>query len=829
MRYVYLELVGYNRIPLNGTRRFSIAPTERIQLILGTNGSGKSSMIAEMSPLPANASDFSKDGSKTIKIVNKGNNYTLRSVFSPKTSHSFECNGEELNPSGTASVQRELVWQHFHITQEIHDLLTDVERFSSMSPARRREWCTTLADSNYDYALSMFAKFKEKYRDVSGALKLAKKRLVTETEKAITPEEEEKLKRDVVELQAQLEQYQALRAPIEKTTEEHVFEYGLVAERIQQLSSDLLRRRTRMYDLSSYGSMEVVDQAIERVAHDITANNTLLNKYVADHAKLTETLSILKRTGVDGLKSLEAKRKALTTEINAKLDQRVISLEWPEHSESKLSALETIRETLQYIASEIPDNSDRRFTQATLQAITEQRANALMRVDELRQSLEQSRLMRTHMEAHKDQGQSVCPKCSHAWNANFNERKHQGLIEEIEKKALQLKEAEAVLEKVNEEVALFDNYRKHYGDFNRLQQSWPILSDLWTHISNTGYLLNAPRLIPMEYEKYHRDILIEIEALQIDKQIQEVGSLIIQAEKVGDAEATDVMDQLGICTNQIESITQLVTNLRHSQNVMQEDRRYLQGIINTGAEVEKLVKNLEGIAYDIVDTKRKEMINQTISRLTILLGRKTEALSEIKMQRVVIADITANIAQLTVEEETWKILVKELSPTEGLIADGLLGFIRTFTAKMNSMIHRVWAYPLQVMPCGISGDRGAELDYKFPLMVQSRENTVPDVSKGSRGMQEIVNISFKIVAMTYLGIADSPLFLDEFASSMDPGHKVAASNMVRTIMDQQSFSQLFMISHDYHQYGSFNTRQVCVMSEMNTILPDSYNEHVTIE
>jgi hypothetical protein len=72
--------------------------------------------------------------------------------------------GEELNLGATLSVQRELVRQEFKITQETHELSIGRDKFTSMSPSARRYWFTLLSNTNYEYAIGVFNKLKEKHR-----------------------------------------------------------------------------------------------------------------------------------------------------------------------------------------------------------------------------------------------------------------------------------------------------------------------------------------------------------------------------------------------------------------------------------------------------------------------------------------------------------------------------------------------------------------------------------------------------------------------------------------------------------------------------------------
>ena len=140
-----LILSGYKRLALNHINYIEFTPENKIQLILGSNGSGKSSLLKELSPLPANHIEFSKDGYKIIEILHNNSHYLLKSIFSSSgNKFYFIKNNEELNPGHTSSVYKELVKKEFNITQETHDLMTGYDKFHSMSVSERRNWFTKI-------------------------------------------------------------------------------------------------------------------------------------------------------------------------------------------------------------------------------------------------------------------------------------------------------------------------------------------------------------------------------------------------------------------------------------------------------------------------------------------------------------------------------------------------------------------------------------------------------------------------------------------------------------------------------------------------------------
>jgi energy-coupling factor transporter ATP-binding protein EcfA2 len=243
MRYDALILKGFKRFALNQVSYFEIRPKEQVQLILGTNGSGKSSLLQELTPLPANQADYLKDGSKEVHIVSRAHSYICISNFAVKQIHSFVKDGEELNPGGTATVQKELCRQEFGITPEIHELETGQIRLTELGPSQRRIWFTQLSDVSYDYAIGVYNKLREEYNAAKYSLKEDKKRLVDEQTKIITEQEQRQLIADVQQLHKELSHLLELRAPIDRPAYVIQVDMEKANAQLLQLSKMLLNIR----------------------------------------------------------------------------------------------------------------------------------------------------------------------------------------------------------------------------------------------------------------------------------------------------------------------------------------------------------------------------------------------------------------------------------------------------------------------------------------------------------------------------------------------------------------------------------------------------------
>jgi len=844
MKIISLTLKGFTRMSLGNVESFTITPVQTIQLVLGTNGSGKSSLLGELTPLPPDTSNYTKEGSKTITIEDRGHEYVLKSWFSPSQKHSFLKNGEELNPGGTVTVQKELVRQHFGITQEIHDLLTGISNFTTMSPAKRREWFTLLSDVSFDYALQVYARLKERSRDITGALKLAKKRLVVETEKVISDEEIRKLTDETHGIARELDLLQTARAPMVRPVADCVTRLDNVLDELRTLAARLLKIRF----VSPYGydprlipmrddwgelqrptfkSLESLDGYLLELKQKISAKQALISNAVKQHEKFSQDVEVLKKTGADGIESLFARRKALVLQRGEELLKRRLGLAC-QQPEQTLQTIEAVWQALEEVVGEIPNNEDRRYSTAALTETEEKLRNLKDTKLRIEQKISDVASRKAHLLTHKQSPSVECPKCTYTWVVGYSEEKEAELNRQAEHLAGSLADLNRQLEQTQERYDGLARYADLYRSYIRLTRSVPTLSTFWDHVEDTRLIFNSPKSIMAELSIYRSDLQFDVAAKQCDAQIKELDDLIEAAEKVGNANLAESKTKLDALTSEIEEMTSELSGLQQKLNDYSLYRQQLSEGLQLGERIAILREQATVANEELVETIRRETIAHCIRRLQSELARKEEILSAVSVQKGVIEDLERQIQELTVQEEAAKQLVKHLSPTDGLIADGLMGFIRNFTNQMNLIIKRIWSYPLIVRDCSVSGEGSTELDYRFPLSVHSNPKPVPDVGKASSGQQEIVNLAFKIVAMKYLHLSSSPLFLDEFAARFDPAHKASATELIKSLMHSQPFTQLFMVSHDYGQYGALAEVDVCVICPNNISVPSTYNQHVTI-
>jgi hypothetical protein len=413
----------------------------------------------------------------------------------------------------------------------------------------------------------------------------------------------------------------------------------------------------------------------------------------------------------------------------------------------------------------------------------------------------------------------------------YSDEQYNKLLEQIAKKDEEIRENDKAITGLEQDIESIKEYAALYRDYVQCVKNWPVLGPLWDFLAESEAITRAPRQALSTVHQFASDLVHETAAKAHEHEIAVVYSLIEAKEKLGDANLAETKQKLDESTLHIEELTFHLTQLRKDLSDFSQYRRHLSEALELDNRIKELMVRQELIRDDLIEQLRRETLNHCVRQLQHSLAIKQETLSAATLQKGIIADLKKQIEDLVIEEEASKLLIQELSPTDGLIAEGLLGFIRNFTGQMNNLIRKIWAYPLQVKDCGTAGDGSAELTYKFPLMVQTKTNVVPDVKLGSTGMREIVDLAFKVIAMRYLGLSESPLYLDEFGHSFDEAHRNSAMSTIKALMEQQPFTQLFMVSHYQSSYGAFTSAQICVLCTNNITVPvkTAFNQHVTME
>ena len=235
--------------------------------------------------------------------------------------------------------------------------------------------------------------------------------------------------------------------------------------------------------------------------------------------------------------------------------------------------------------------------------------------------------------------------------------------------------------------------------------------------------------------------------------------------------------------------------------------------------INKTLKKRKELAIIIAETNKKigtEVSEYTDSIVATVISESikeyTKETNDIRIKLSTITNIRERIKETEGEveqhnkrKEVLTVLTKELSPTKGFIASAIRDEMISLLNKVNVVINEIWDYDLRVEQ---GKEINGELDYNFVIMKGDTEHG--RVSDGSSGMQEIIDLAFKIVIMDCMGINTYPMILDEFGTHFDPDHKVRSYDYLLSMLAQREYSNVFIISHNRELHSIFDSSSTIV-------------------
>lgn len=809
---------------LNHFKSIKVDFTQPIQQILGTNGAGKSSFLSELNPLPGDHKDFEKGGLKHIVYEHRGAHYETISDFTVGNKHSLIKDGIYLLKEGNAKMMSELITQEFGYTKQIRDLCLGKLRFTRMGPTERRQWFTLFPSVDYRYAISSYGYTKERLRDVSGTIKEQAKNLVVESSKLLKEDEIKKIQVEIHQTHAIITELLEKRHNPGKSL---IATEALLAETLSQielLSKELLSsNEEKLLDLTD---IEELEEKIHELEKQLSAKDSVLKTLSEQYSQLKEESDILVKSGIEGIDSAREKLLTLEKEKNRLFELKQLKLVVSDPIRA-LEASESLYNQLEALLVHLPTNEDKKFNQQALNASRAHKEKIKHVLDSITQEANRLIGQIAHLKSHREKGETECPQCHHHWIIGFDAELLSQYEEKLEALHADIKIKEKELVSVEEEIQAFIDYGVQIRLYRQIQEARGDISSFWDFVHQEQYLFNNPNAILLALKKFNHDLNLDSQITNIDKECTKLNDLLKLSEQLNQTDIKRITQNLDSISLSISQITLEKNLVLIERDKLKNYNKYLSYLLESSNRLDTLLDTKAQLEETVVKIVEYETINQALKEKQSLLAIKEEQLSAINNQKERILYLEEQIKRLEKDQEVLKILVQELSPTEGLIAESMLGFIKHFTDQVNKEINAIWSYPLIVKSCTISEEGDVDLDYKFPLRIGEEDNEVTDISDGSQAMKEIIDYAFLVTAMQYLDLHDYPLLLDEFSASFDETHKARAIDMVKNILQFHRFTQLFIVSHHFNFHGAMSQAEVCVLNEENLTLNNPFNEHVT--
>ena len=830
IRLLELELHDYTLLHLSGIQTITIDFKERFHWILGTNGSGKTSIIKESTPLPIETGNYREGGYKRSVWLVNNITYELKSLklSDKKTVHSFCVINEtgireELNTGHTSTVYRALVLEHFGITKESHLVSIGKLKLTGMDTAARKALFTNLSSIDYTYALSYYKKLYTSFRDIQGSIKIDQGRLVELKTSSFTSDEEKSCLDEIKSLKVQAEKLMEIRPNVsdpESVVREGISSSNKALQVLFARVMDISRKNKHLYPLESEDSLreayqirianfQVRETEIDEVYRKFEAATKKRETMVSSHQVSQPELVAYIELRKDLIKNLSY--KYLSTEID--VDTGLVSLNEVERTftpikDSMVSMDPQEAATINTVQARRNDMFDLHLLQSN-------------KVSVLAKEIETIR-------SHEHDPNVTCPKCSHSFNPVFSELHLKNLEVSLTGAVKERNEIFSRLTACEETLARMVAYHRGQSLFHSYIRKWPSLNDMWSYIVKEKLDSLDPFSIEHHFALFRIDLQKKNEEHVALKEIAEAIKKLDWLNKLAE-------DDLRKLEEDIEGLSKTLTRLHNGRKedvdmlASLKEKVSLMAFLRTSAEeATRLKEKLQTWVRKDYDLMERSELSSFIRILDTEITTRELKLRQISSRTNEVIRLETMIAQSSKKAKALKDALKVLSPSEGLIAKGLTGFINHFTGLMNMIISRIMSYEMKIAPL-IPSDDKFELDFEIPINVAGL--MVNDISECSKGQAEIIDLAFHILYLKTVGLEGGIMHLDEFGTHLDFKHRHSAFEAVRQMLDTTNFSQILMVSHMSNTYGLMDKAGVTVLCPANVDIPEgiAYNETTEIK
>jgi len=812
VKIIKLILHKYRRLFLGEIETLILTPENKLSLILGKNGIGKSSLLVQLTPLPANLTkDFKEGGYKVITLEQDNDEYILTSGINGTKKHSFLKNGDELNPGGTIRVQTELVKEYFKITPHINNVLLGTNTFTNMSPNERKKWITEISNVDYTYAISVYNKMKQRHRDIVGGIKLLNSNIAKVKLDVLEDDEVIKINKDIEMISLFIEHLLVLVVH----TDDSIPNITDMLNDVANTSNSINRIISENADIRTIN--------INDIRTKLTVNKDRLDTIIKQMDSINkeiidiENFKLYTDTGADVYKLKDKLVNIVNSYANnlikATVEDMVGVPEKYMNISTDVTAVLTDLKDYDDIDSSTDAYNEYLAKQSTVTSIINRLNNKISVLDG--ELINMNKLL-------SDDNKIKCSECGNEWHHNYDADKVESLKSELIIYNKKLDKHTSSYEKITKIINRIKANREVINRFKNLVYDNKQLRPVWDYIigdvdiyKKTVDMSNRVDSVVVSLNAWTNILNAHSELKQVESKIAELVMYKDITNKVNIDNITKLTDNLNQLT---EERSRLINEQEKLQNLLSIRVKYDKLVNECKTGISKWYKTKDTVYIKLRNQHLRELINR-FKEIHIELTNKLNNNNTVKAR--VLKDTQLLDAYIS-KEKVISVMLKELSPSEGLIAKSINSFLNVFLEDINTLINTIWTYEMRILPCEVSEDN--DLDYKFKVLVDNRD-IIEDIGKTSSSMREIIDLVFRIMFMKYIGLQNTPLMLDEFGRTFDTEHRITAYNTVDKIL-MSNFTQVFMVSHFESMYGRFVNSDVCVLNsdgvDLNNI--DSFNK-----
>ena len=821
----FLHLTGFKRTKLAGVSSVEVKFESPIQVILGTNGCGKTSVMRQATLWPPETEHFLPGGGKICHAIRNGDLYIAKSLLKGKGwVHEFSINnGPNLNPGGTTSVQKELVSRYFNVNQDIVQLLTGDTRFSELSTAKRRELFTFLSPTDLSYALGVYNRTKAAARDTVGVRKHLENRIAQETAKLLDDETAKQYEDEANLLHSEIQLL---------LTNRKMMPHGSNVQAAERQLSMLVDSQLRCFDqmdrlsLNSIGYKdreslnEFVMASIASVAAMTSRRDTMMSEFIDLGATLADIRNRSNGSKEDVEKRLREAQQSLAT-LRTHFD-----FEMPENCREAFRETEEIEKpliaALTVMVGMLTEEFD--FGREAKDLAQQEVNQALEGLARVRRELDRIRHRLEHLQ---NAELTDCPKCNTQFVPGERKGEREKLVEREQVLTRQLSLGEFAETKAREKLAHHEAFEAQLTIVRQLASAYPRCRPLFSAMIDAGFPYKANQRVLSMVFQWKEELHDMFRRRDLESNIEQLSSALEQM-RLGEGESGIVLE--GRSRALEVEIARLSESIDVADKSLKEATRLLKEVDQFQSQYDQasdLQQRTEQKLEEAIDLLRNQFIDELLREHQTRLAQLNNRLKERDVAVSLLRDLEEQLQQAKENEVAYQLILNELSPTDGLIAEQISGFIATFVRSVNIILAKAWSYPLTLLPCGFEGD---ELNYRFPVEIGHDREFCSDVAFASKGQVEFID--FAVAAALGLRIEPEtgwPLFLDELGAAFDEEHRARIWQFVRDYIDAGKAPQAFAISHYAANHTALSNAQILVIDGNNVTVPRKHNEHAILK
>lgn len=858
MKIEYIKLNNFANIyTAMNTKEISIdfgKCKNKIILLTGANGSGKTSLLSCLHPFATNSNmdvrnDNSlvmsgKDGYKEIHIVDDGNLYVIKHYYTAKkdsSSHSvksyIERNGVELNPNGNVTSFNETVRTELEIELDYLKLTRlggNVTNFIDLKTVDRKSFMGKILN-DVDIYLKYFKKITTDMREIKSVIS----HLVDKLNKLNITDEDE-INDTQKQLKKMIDKYK-------DKISEYKSSLSIIDYEISKYDSPIMVKES--IDIKKK-ELDKIYRALSKKTDDIDVefcNNIISNleKEIFINTKEKDSLIDKRTDNIDNLDKLIHEQKDILQELSKVNESTDIT--------DTEYVIDKLRETINTRSHEYNlVNYDYKFTKDELdeliimldksmdilystyefgkepikKAISFILSNSNVNdyVSGYRTSMNKNKLQAACVYVYNEISKKlgiVKPNCNNSMSCGVSEfyntifdyaTEEPDVIDEDETFVTYTKMAN---QNINTVIKNIQSEKKIFDKLPSDVQEMFTLKNLLNNIENLSSIYDRKRIyellsIVSEYELQQNDLAKLNDAKEklalLKKSIGNTDYLEKRNNTILN-EIDDMKSSIYEIGDNIDSLNETIKDLTES---LIDYKELYESIINK----DKIESEYSTLKDDYSKLKelyeKKSDISKELSILEFDFSKleKDYNNNEYRLQSFI--SLNKELTEYRDIYDDMELIKNSLSSKEGIPLLYIQSYLKNIKDMTNELLEVIYSDNLYVDDFIITAD-----EFKIPYVTNS--TNIADVSYASQGEKSFISLSLSF-AIIYQSISRyNIMLLDEIDATLDTKNREKFLQILEKQMDMIDSEQIFVISHN----NMFNMYPVDIIDTSNTVNADN--------